>query len=280
MVRRMLRLAKMRTLGILCCRLAVFLKQSLAGYNALGRYRHGFYVKCAQRTSKVESHSMEHHTLVGAVAALQADGWTRVPGVGTADHLLELGRALGTPVAVAGRPVVQILRPQAAEAAPRRTYSARFGRGAFPFHTDMANWSTPPRWILLRSAGPPSVTPTLVWNVLGGLPTALLRDIERAVFATRTRVRSYSCTILSWRGGRPSLRWDPLALAPVDAFSAGVAQRLNAYIAEHAEGDATKIPWPDNHHALVIDNWRILHARPESADNTRVLERIVVSENN
>src|SRR6266550_6095053 len=45
---------------------------------------------------------------------------------------------------------VHQLVPTTRESATPNTYSGIYGLGQFPFHTDLAHWRNPPRYIMLR----------------------------------------------------------------------------------------------------------------------------------
>jgi hypothetical protein len=45
---------------------------------------------------------------------------------------------------------VQTLTPKSETNATPNTYSGNYGLGEFPFHTDLAHWSVPPRYVAIR----------------------------------------------------------------------------------------------------------------------------------
>jgi L-asparagine oxygenase len=48
-----------------------------------------------------------------------------------------------------GYPIHQLI-PNTRGSATPNTYSGIYGFGQFPFHTDLAHWRNPPRYIMLR----------------------------------------------------------------------------------------------------------------------------------
>src|SRR5436190_12177740 len=60
--------------------------------------------------------------------------------------MARFGRILTLP----GLAEVQVLEPREKARATPNTYSGNFGCGEFPLHTDLAHWSVPPRYLLLR----------------------------------------------------------------------------------------------------------------------------------
>jgi L-asparagine oxygenase len=98
-------------------------------------------------------------------------------------NVIALANAPGRPVPWKGG-LVQVLRARAT-AAPN-TYSGIYGLQHFPFHTDLAHWSQPPRYFLLRCAQGYADVPTLLLdgNVI---IEAVMKDIlSRAIFRPRS----------------------------------------------------------------------------------------------
>src|SRR5258708_2714503 len=86
--------------------------------------------------------------------------------------------------------LVSDLRPQPMIGANRNTLSSRYGTGAFPFHTEAAYFSTPPRFLILYCEHPGS----------GDRPTHLLDGVDLAT-QIQSMARSGSWIV---RAGRPS----------------------------------------------------------------------------
>src|SRR5216684_7723876 len=69
---------------------------------------------------------------------------------------MEVATALGRVVDVrqvlpaSGIPTVQSLRPRDSNEVSRNQYSGHYGLGEFPLHSDLAHWTIPPRYFLLR----------------------------------------------------------------------------------------------------------------------------------
>jgi L-asparagine oxygenase len=66
--------------------------------------------------------------------------------------IAQIGEELGGVYTVPTMPFVQSLTPRSAEFEQPNTYSGLFGLGEFPFHSDMAHWNIPPRYIVMRCA--------------------------------------------------------------------------------------------------------------------------------
>ena len=85
-------------------------------------------------------------------------------------------------------PIVQSLKPRGKDESPKNIYSGNFGLSEFPFHTDLAHWYIPPKFLLLRAITPTKNTITklvdyksIIYNVDNEL-------IERALFRPRKKI--------------------------------------------------------------------------------------------
>jgi alpha-ketoglutarate-dependent taurine dioxygenase len=188
-------------------------------------------------------------------AALEQGGFLLLGPRDAPGELIEnLGR-LGQP---------QLLHPTDRDGTRRWSLSGTFGRDAFPWHTDGAVSSSPPRWIVLRPVrlSEPTVTELL------SLSAELCERLERTVLLAKDRAgraRYLPALTLTKDGYR--LRWDPRTC---QSRSTAVARDIAAAM------PTSVVSWkPDV--TLVIDNYKLLHRRPAvSAAAQRVLERTYV----
>ena len=84
---------------------------------------------------------------------LNTRGWALVDGVSSQTDLLELGKALGSPVRTPNGELVKEIRRIPRDEAPPGSQSALYGAGPFPLHTDTVFWPLPVRYVLLRGYG-------------------------------------------------------------------------------------------------------------------------------
>ena len=188
-----------------------------------------------------------------------------------------IARALGGPRIPWDGGLVQTLTPRIN--APPNTYSGIYGLSSFPYHTDLAHWRRPPRYLLLRCLKGFHDVPTLLvdgHSILNAVTTDLL---TRAIVKPR---RPQHGAIPLMRlceqvedGHR--FRWDEVFLKPasrtghvghekVSKFLSDVTPRL---ISLSSQGDT-----------LLLDNWRMLHARSPVAAGCqgRMIERIYLED--
>ncbi len=211
---------------------------------------------------------------------LSAQGWIIVRHGGSSSHILSLAQSLGRVITPPNRPTLHRLKATAMLDAVRNSYSGRFGYGQFPFHTDMANWTTPPRYVLLRHYAGDSSIPTLLLDSQLLLSRVGREKVKHGIWSARARHRSFVLNLLSDRKKLPLFRWDPCTLVPLSEEAKEATDIIFEEIERQREKNSVPISF-DPEAILVIDNWRTLHARPAIPiqSQNRELERVLVSGN-
>lgn len=188
-------------------------------------------------------------------ADLAAKGYCWLDGATSEDVASELGRA-SSPM---------LLTPKEQPAAPTWSLSGRYGLGAFPWHTDGAISSRPPRWLLLRALELSDSTSTELLQPGVELFAALRRTVLRACDRVN-RVR-YLPAVATLPDRSYRLRWDPRTCVPRTGLTVDQIERQVA---------SARIEWRQGG-LLVIDNSRVLHRRPAVERRVkRILERTYV----
>lgn len=172
-----------------------------------------------------------------------------------------------------GSPVHQ-LRPTPKDNAAPNSYSGIFGLDVFPFHTDMAHWRHPPRFIMLRCLVGFEEVPTLLADGAEIVREADEGVLARALVQPRRPVKGRLPLLRIFQPceGFGIIRWDSKFIRPasragergVEGFRAALGTVSKHSIALVERGDT-----------IVIDNWRMLHARspvPPTCEG-RILER-------
>lgn len=212
---------------------------------------------------------------------LEKQGWSEF-SVEVDTDLVELAKSIGQPVrSRMDGPLLDRLTPKPETSAHPRSMSAVHGLGPFPFHTDAAYMRLPPRYMLMRlAAGAVSDRATLLCP-FSELPLSRddIRLLRNDVWLVDGGRGPFYSTILNEtvsRGGS-ILRLDPCCMrpaAPSFAKSFEVLSRAIERVTPHS------VAWTPGR-ALLIDNWRVLHARASAVDATavsrRVLERVLIS---
>lgn len=180
---------------------------------------------------------------------------------------------LGKPLAPWEDRLVQELVPRA-HATPN-TYSGIYGLDRFPFHTDLAHWRLPLRYLMLRCVTGYADVPTQLVDGRILIEAVTLDILARAIFKPR-RPRDGGLTLL--RLCEPTddghrLRWDEVFLKPASKIGEIADQRVREWLALY---EPVSIALWQAGDTLVIDNWRMLHSRPPipAGRENRKLERI------
>ncbi|GLU91293.1 TauD/TfdA family dioxygenase [Agromyces sp. NBRC 114283] len=151
---------------------------------------------------------------------------------------------------------------EARDAGDLWSLSGRFGRGSFPWHTDGAVSSRPPRWMVLRCTVDESSTPTEFLS----LPADLLPELSRTMVTMTGRDgrKQRFAVATPVGGGAYKIRWDP-RIGRVD--SGTLEARIEALPVTF------RVPWTEGA-TVIVDNHRLLHRRPEvEAGKRRLLTR-------
>ena len=204
----------------------------------------------------------------------------------SAESLLPLAELFGQPrPSRTGGPLVDMLKPTPAEEAAPRSLSARYGLGAFPFHTDGSAERLPPRYILLRLApgieGSGRPTTLVDSKRLPFTPQDLAALMREIWFVNGGRGRFLSPVLnTSLVANHEVLRFDLDCMIPALAHFTTTAERLQETC---ASADQVDIHWEPGI-VLAFDNWRVLHARrtgsEQHASEERVLERVSIHDRN
>lgn len=170
--------------------------------------------------------------------------------------------------------LVDALRVTPKESAEPRSQSRVHGSGVFPFHTDTAHWQVPGRYIIFGCADPGSggrKTLLLDWYHLN-ISDEQLQSIYRSPFRVLNGRQSFFATICTRES--QYVRFDMNCMSPTNSASKEVKSLLLANVESTAN---VACEWTAGQ-VLVLDNWRILHARSmaDRDDCDRELLRVIV----
>jgi L-asparagine oxygenase len=204
---------------------------------------------------------------------IECCGYGFLPAYLADTDTVAVATALGTPLVPWEGGLVQQLTPRAT--ATPNTYSGIYGLDRFPFHTDLAHWRNPPRYLLLRCINGYADVPTLLIDAKAIFEGAKLNSMTRAIVKPR-RPQNGSVPLLrlcEQVGAKHRFRWDEVFLVAasrtgetaIDAVKTFLSSAEPLSIALHGAGDT-----------LIIDNWRMLHARSPivAGREDRAIERI------
>lgn len=186
------------------------------------------------------------------------------------DVASELGKVL---TLGEGSPVHQ-LTPTPRDNATPNSYSGIYGLDVFPFHTDMAHWRHPPRFIMLRCVVGFEEVPTLLADGAEIVREADEDVLARALVQPRRPVKGRLplLRIFQPSEGFGIIRWDDKFFRPASRAGEHGVESFRAALGKVSKHSVALVERGDT---IVIDNWRMLHARspvPPGCEG-RILER-------
>jgi hypothetical protein len=203
---------------------------------------------------------------------LDTIGWTCVSGISSRAGLLELGRALGTPVPTPNGEIIKEIRVTSASKATPGTQSSIHGTGPFPLHTDTVFWPVPVRYVILRAYGDTRRPTTVITfdrllRECGTQFSSLAKQSVWLVGKTSEKLKKFYCSLKFRHGLSDGWRYDGDCMSPANP-AAAKANRILQHLV--AAGNAHPITW-SNDTAVVLSNWKVLHGRGPEPDHEGIL---------
>lgn len=195
-----------------------------------------------------------------------------VPGKQSREAISRFGQLLTLP----GLAEVQSLRLQEKESATPNTYSGNYGRGEFPLHTDLAHWSLPPHYFVLRCIVGAENVPTRLVDGTDLIGVVGELRLSRAIVKPRRPIAGQVCLLhlLDANAQVKVLRWDELFIVPATVEGGSASEAVRGYL---ARGRSTELTLSKPGDTLIVDNWRMLHGRAAASKVvTRRLDRAYI----
>lgn len=212
---------------------------------------------------------------------VRRDGYVFLPSFKPERSGPEIATALGCPVALGDGPPVHRLISRERDDATPNTYSGLFGRDPFPFHTDLAHWRKPPRYLFLRCVVGYAEVPTLIADGRDIITVVGARTLSRALVQPRRPIAGALPLLRLYHqeSDQSLVRWDETFIRPASASGTEGYSRFKKAL-DTAEG--LSIALARSGDTLIIDNWRMLHARSAvpAACQDRCLERAYLEQVN
>jgi L-asparagine oxygenase len=182
------------------------------------------------------------------------------------DHLstatgTEVAQSFGDLLSLGEGDPVHRLVVNEANNAPPNSYGGIYGIDRFPFHTDLAHWAHPPRFLLLRCLNGFEDVPTLLIDAFQLSDQVGRVLLGRALVKPRRpmNLKLPLLRILRTIGDDAVLfRWDEVFLQPCGTAGRQGVQAVKDYIAATRPTTVMLVKRGDT---LLVDNWRMLHAR-------------------
>lgn len=209
--------------------------------------------------------------------SISTDGFALIRKFEPATTSAEIFSRLGVMEVIEGQNAIQMLIPKILIEASPNTYSGKFGTSEFPLHTDLAHWSVPPRYLILRCIRGSARVAT---RLLDG--QILSREfgidvLQRTLVQPRRPMKNgrQLLRLLEWKEDLECfrLRWDSHFLVPANGAASKVVECISSFLASTMPKE---IALRDPGDTLIIDNWRWLHGRSSAnADvNLRQIDRV------
>ena len=149
-----------------------------------------------------------------------------------------------------------------------------FADNSYPYHSDAAYHPTPPRLLILYcEETEPGAAKTLLIDPLKTISANHEQTLRTEPWRVVQGGNRFSTRIIGGTGSSRLLRWDPIAMRPFIFSRSKGRDILNTMI---ALSPAIEVNWTSRM-ILIVDNWRMLHARPPCGDDARrVLWRVLV----
>lgn len=182
------------------------------------------------------------------------------------ESMFEVAQRIGNIFNVPTMPLIQTLTPRLKENEQDNTYSGNFGVDEFPFHTDLAHWYVPPRYLFLRSLVPVIDVETRLIdskNICDGIDACIL---SRAHFKPRKKLDRTANLLKLKQGG--IFRWDSIFIEPANSIAEELRWKIQANL---SNSKFISLYLAEKGCCLLIDNWRMLHGR--SAISTKSMHR-------
>ncbi|ASK68016.1 hypothetical protein CF168_03560 [Shewanella bicestrii] len=166
----------------------------------------------------------------------------------------------------------QLISPKDKDNALKNQYSGEFGLDAFPLHTDLAHWSQPPNYLMLRCIKGDERVATKI------LPLDIIKDmleqhgIRRSVVKSRGR-NGCLFPLLFNVNGECFIRWDSYFLEPINENARVIRKLMLTREVWELAIDVYLVNFGDT---LILNNHAILHGRSNIPSNftERKIERI------
>lgn len=211
--------------------------------------------------------------MINYAEEIKINGFVIIPSKNENSDIVSLANSLGSTLTPWKDKTVQTLVPKAC--GTPNSYSGMYGHSRFPFHTDLAHWKIPPRYILLQSIRGYADVPTLLVDGQSLVRSVSTDIMLRAIFRPRRPIggRLHLLHLLEDAQWCHRIRWDEVFLRPASKVGR-VADTLIREWLSKAEPISIALVCPGT--SLLIDNWRMLHARsriPPGREDRRI-ERI------
>lgn len=215
--------------------------------------------------------------------SLKADGYVFIASLMPGTSTIECGKKLGNIYTYSDiekktpKHLVDTLYPREEDKLKENTYSGLFGYNEFPFHTDLAHSSLPPRYLILRCINGCIDVQTRTLSLNKITERFNFNKLKKCITYPRKRVLDRKVTPLPIIFKSNFIRWDSVFLKAANKHAGDFHQWMSEKKWDGSEISHTLLNKGDT---LIIDNWTTLHSRSSVSKNnsSRIIERLYLSE--
>jgi hypothetical protein len=201
---------------------------------------------------------------------LEQNFWTTFQADNLED-LLTIAKSVGQviPSRKNSNELFDILSIKSKSAANTKSLSALYGEKDFPFHTDGAYLTEPPKYVILRSPKQIHNCPTLICKPT--FTTADKKNLTKDVWLVNGGRGKFYTSMIEENNNDYRIRFDLACMRPALNEFKSSATIMTCVI---LTSDNQEINWKANQ-CIIFNNWKVLHSRADATNATdRILERI------
>ncbi len=210
-------------------------------------------------TSKLFSEGWAHMDLLGVTAA------------SIERTALKIAHDLGQPTASRrhGQLIDHLMATSQSEAM-KSSLSAQYGLSAFPWHTDGAHWSTPPRYLVFGCLEADEQAANTTFCEGEGFSSLNTMEAFSSIFRITNGKNSFFSSARDLE--HKYYRFDPGCMLPTDPAGISIVSDMSTALPPIK----IDVKWTAGR-ILLLDNWRMLHRRTSAINGvTRKLFRITI----
>lgn len=201
---------------------------------------------------------------------LEKNFWTTFQ-VDNLDDLLSLAKSIGEviPSRKNSNVLIDTLAIKSKQDANPKSLSALYGDKDFPFHTDGAYLTEPPKYVILRSPKQIRNCPTLICKPK--FTKADKKSLAKNVWLVNGGRGRFYTSLLEENDNDYRLRFDLACMRPALSEFKSSADIMASVIASTTNQE---VNWNANQ-CVIFNNWKLLHSRADAKNSAdRILERI------
>jgi alpha-ketoglutarate-dependent taurine dioxygenase len=201
---------------------------------------------------------------------LEQNFWTTFQA-NNLDDLLTLAKSIGEviPSRKNSNDLIDTLTIKSKNAANPKSLSALYGNKDFPFHTDGAYLTEPPKYVILRSPKQIRNCPTLICKPT--FTTADKKNLTKNVWLVNGGRGKFYTSMIDENNNDYRIRFDLACMRPALADFKSSEDIMASAI---SSSNNQEINWNANQ-CIIFNNWKLLHSRADATNSAeRILERV------